>query len=51
MLNSKKILIIYQPWRKFSEGLHQPMIENLKKLGLKVEFLEVENPPKFQNKN
>lgn len=31
MLNSKKILIIYQPWRKFSEGLHQPMIENLNK--------------------
>lgn len=50
-LSGKKILVIYQPWRKFSEGLHQPMIENLKKIGLKVEFLEVENPPKFQNKN
>ena len=51
MLKLKKILVIYQPWRRFSKGLHQPMIENLKKLGLKVEFLEVENPPKFQNKN
>ncbi len=50
-LVGKKILVIYQPWRKFSEGLHQPMIENLKKLGLEVEFLDIENPPKFKNKN
>ena len=53
MLNSKKILIIYQPWRKFSEGLHQPMIENLKKFWKvlqNVSLLEMVNSnPKLED--
>lgn len=51
MNKPKSILVIYQPWRKFSEGLHKPLCENLKKIGFYVEFLDIENPPKFRNKN
>ena len=51
MILKKKIIIIFQPWRKFSEGLHKPLCENLKKLGYYVEYLDIENPPKFENKN
>lgn len=51
MNKPKSILVIYQPWRKFSEGLHKPLCENLKKIGFYVEYLDIENPPKFRNKN
>ena len=48
-LENKKILFIYQPWIKNSDGLHTPIVENLRKLKMKVDFLNLENPPKFDN--
>lgn len=48
-LEGKSILFIYKPWIKNSEGLHQPIVEHLKKLGLKVDFLDLENYPAFKN--
>ena len=41
MNRPKSILVIYQPWRKFSEGLHKPLCDNLKKLGYYVEYLDI----------
>lgn len=50
-LSEKSILVIYQPWRKFEGSLHSVLINGLKKIGLKVDYLNIENPPKFKNDN
>lgn len=48
-LSEKSILVIYQPWRTFEGSLHSVLINGLKKIGLKVDYLDIENPPKFKN--
>lgn len=50
-LSEKSILVIYQPWRSFEGSLHSVLINGLKKIGLKVDYLDIENPPKFKNDN
>lgn len=50
-LKGKSILVIYNPWIAFQGSLHSTLINGLKDLKMDVSFLDIENPPKFENKN
>lgn len=46
---NKKLLIVYQPWRKQEEGLSYPIKLSLEKYGMQVDMLDICFPPAFKN--
>mgnify|MGYP003605565686 CR=1 FL=1 len=46
---SKKILLIYNPWRPFKGSLHEVLLNGLKSVGFEVDYLDIENIPQFSN--
>ncbi|MCB4235989.1 hypothetical protein LDL59_15480 [Kaistella anthropi] len=46
---NKKLLIVYQPWRKQEEGLSYPIKLSLEKYGMQVDLLDICFPPAFKN--
>ena len=51
MPKNSKLLIVYNPWRKYQGSLLEYMIENLKTAGIKVDFVDFSSLKPFKNNN
>ena len=51
MSENSKLLIVYNPWRKFQGSLLEYMIENLKTAGIEVDFVDFSSLKPFKNNN
>lgn len=51
MSENNKLLIVYNPWRKYQGSLLEHMIENLKAAGVEVDFVDFSPLTPFKNSN
>ena len=51
MPENNKLLIVYNPWRKYHGSLLEHMIENLKAAGVEVDFVDFSPLTPFKNSN
>lgn len=49
-LEGKRILLIFQSWRTFKGSLHEMLYQALCSTGMELDYLDIENPPVFENK-
>lgn len=50
-MKKKRILLLFQPWRAFQGSLLECLVNGLERQGYYVDYVDIENPPEFRNKN